>query len=126
MLPRPTEFSDEMKQVFARGHCHSLALALAERGYQVAGVVSVHTEKEFVPHKTSHYYAFDPSEPEFGIDIYGRRTVNEILAQYPQSRSYAIKNPERAIQRSVDAGTYLPADIEAGRIAAEWVLGPRV
>lgn len=121
-VPRPTSVTAESQQIFSRGHCHSLALAFAEKGYTIRGIVSVHTLPEFVAAKTAHYFAVDKHDPEYGWDAYGRRPIAEITATYPDTRIYPIKNVKTHIDESIESGTYLPADLEAGRAFAGWLL----
>lgn len=116
VIPRPTALTEESRQVFSRGHCHSLALAFAERGFQVYGVVSVHTLDEFVAAKTSHYFAVDASEPGFGWDAYGYRPIGEITAGYVNTRTYHVSDPDTHIAQSVESGVYLRVDLDAGRL----------
>lgn len=115
VVPRPTELTEESRQIFSRGHCHSLALAFAEKGYKIRGVVSVHTLPEFVAAKTAHYFAVDPKDPEYGWDAYGRRPISEITATYENTRVYPVRNVSTHMDKSVESGTYLPADLDAGR-----------
>lgn len=121
-IPMPHSLDEQTREIFGRGHCHSLALAFKERGFQIAGIVSVHTLKEFIPAKTSHYFAVDPVDPEYGWDSRGRRPISEILSPYRQSRVFLVKNPQRAINSAIDDGVYLPVDLEAGRKVRDWIL----
>lgn len=121
-VPRPTRLDEATRAIFDHGHCHSLALAFAEQRYAVAGIVSVHTEKAFVPHKTSHYFAIDPKDPTFGWDSRGRRPISEIQADYRMSRVFEVKQPRRAMNVAIDEGIYLPVDLEAGRLVRHWIL----
>lgn len=122
VVPRPTGLTDESRQIFSRGQCHSLALAFAEQGYAIKGVVSVHTLPEFFAAKTAHYFAVDKADPTFGWDAYGRRPIEQITATYSNTRVYPVSNPHSHIAESVDSGTYLQVDLDAGRTFARWLL----
>jgi hypothetical protein len=122
IVPTPQSLTKESREIFHRGHCHSLALAFAEKGYAVRGVVSVHTLPEFVAAKTVHYFAVDKTDPTYGWDAYGRRPIEEIAAAYSNVRVYEIKDASSQIAESVESETYLPTNIEAGRAFAVMLL----
>lgn len=121
-VPRPTSLTTESREIFHRGHCHSLALAFAEKGYEVQGIVSVHTLPEFVPAKTVHYFAVDKRDSKYGWDAYGRRPIEEIASAYSNVRVYEIANASKHIAKSVESETYLPTNVEAGRTFAALLL----
>lgn len=122
-IPMPVSLDDGLRDIFQHGQCHALALALADRGYQIVGVVSKHTLDAYRPAKTKHYFALDPNTPGHGIDSYGSRPISEILARYPRdSITYPVTDLTAAIRDAVADGSYLEPSIDAGRLAAGWLL----
>lgn len=120
-VPLPDSLDDDARMMFKHGHCHSLALALHNEGYPMVGAVSKYTETEFREVKTSHFFVLDPRDTSYGIDIMGRRPVEEILGEYPNTVLYQVANPKKTMKLVAEEGTYVSADLGAGRRALGWL-----
>lgn len=118
-----TEWSTEAAYIFSHGHCHSLALAMHERGYRIAGAVTKHALPGHQEEMAVHFYAVDPDDASYGIDIYGRRPVADILADFNVDTSVILNNPKKVFKDRETQGTLLPVNMSAGVRAAGWLLG---
>jgi hypothetical protein len=116
------EWSPEAAYIFSHGHCHSLAQSLAERGYTIAGAVTKHALPAHREEMATHFFAVDPQDNGYGIDIYGRRPVADILDDFGADISFIVKDPVKVFTDRAEQGTLLPVDRRAGERAAGWVL----
>jgi hypothetical protein len=112
------ELDEVARSVFTEGHCHSLALALSEQGHDVAAIISIHALPGHEFDSVRHFYVVDKDDSRFGIDVNGRRTVEEIVSTYTDARAIPVMDAREVVASLVASNSYVVPDMEAGRWAA--------
>jgi 3-polyprenyl-4-hydroxybenzoate decarboxylase len=112
------ELDDVARTVFTEGHCHSLAVALSEQGYEVAAIISIHALPGHEFDSVRHFYVVDKDDSRYGIDANGRRAVEEIVSAYADARTVVVKDARGVVASLVASNSYVGLDVEAGRWAA--------
>lgn len=126
MVPSPTVWDDDARAIFTHGHCHSLAAAFLDAGWQVRALVRREALPEFRDELVVHFFAVDPDSDGHGWDAYGRQTIDQVLARFPGTVVHSVSDARTAIDELVQSGRYLPVDVEAGRWAYRQVLATRL